>query len=149
MVFEEHNGSLKSEVWNRFLLDKATVGAKCKLCGKALKVRGSSTSGLARHFETFHRSAQDTNQVVKRHKIDIPLYFQSKKPALDEELSRLCVKDRLDFNQISTSRGIKNCRSIMQMQLKKSFRALGYEIPKSHSGVGACPFYSMKWPKQS
>ena len=124
MVFEEHNGSLKSEVRNRFLFDKATEGAKCELCGKALKARGSSTSGLARNFEAFHRSAQDTNQVVKRRKIDIPLYYQSKKPALDEKLSRLYGEDRLSFNQISTSRGIRN-----------SFRALGYEIPKCHSGV--------------
>ena len=80
MVVEEHKGSLKAEVWNHFFFDKATDQVKCKHCGKVLKARGSSRSGLARDFETFHRSAQDTNQVVKKQKIDIPSYFSTSFP---------------------------------------------------------------------
>ena len=88
--------------------------------------------------EAFHKSAQDTNQVVKKQKIDIPSYFQSKKPTLNEEVTRLFVEDRLSFNQISTCRGIR-----------RSFKALGYDIPKSHQGVRACLFrLYMKCPKQ-
>ena len=57
------------------------------------------------------------------------------KPSLDEEVSHffLCVKNQLSFNQISSSTGIR-----------KSFKALGYDIPRSHKGNVICMAHTIQ-----
>ena len=139
MVFEVYKACSKSDVWKHFLFDYKTKEAKCVHCGKVLKATGSSTSGLCRHFENFYKRLENVqvsgNSQENESKDKKYIFCQKTKTklSLDEEVRHLCVKNQLSFNQISSSKGIR-----------KSFKALGYDIPRSHKGSVICMAHNVQ-----
>ena len=129
--FEDVGLSRKSEARQNFTYYKTTEKAKCKLCQAILKAAGSRTKGLITHLKSQHKIAVKSSRVEVA-KIDEPKFkmrkvnsfFKSEKQSLGELVGQLTAIDGLTFNQIATSK-----------RLRQAFKADGYDLPRSHKKV--------------
>ncbi len=122
----------ESPVWTYFLRCKEREKARCNTCQDILACKGGSTSGLRSHLKIKHKinlptvgpSTSSSQAVVKvSHQQDIRSLLSSS-TSTEQVVAELTACDRLTFNQLATS---KRIREALQSQ--------GHKIPKKPGDI--------------
>ena len=126
-----------SAIWEHFLYDTTGQSAKCRYCGKVLKISGGSTKGIHTHIKSQHpdryagpskvgASQDDWDKSRPAAKRPRPLdrYFSANtEDDLDSMLARL-MRDGIPFSVFCTSPDLRN------LMAAKGFKQLptGHEV---------------------
>ena len=127
MGFESVKKERSAKAWNFFNFDKSTEEAKCLLCQKIMKAKGSTTKSLNDHMKVKHSkewakdetNKKDTKSIEKSQpKIESFINKDNKKTP-EEVISRLAL-DNISFSTIAKSQ-----------MMHEYFSKAGIDLPRS------------------
>ena len=111
-----------------YFLTKLKSLASVKFAQKSRKLTRSSTKNLSGHLKSCHnvtiKSCYEIDTEPKNKLPRLDFFNFKQKPTLGEVISKLVAVDRLSFNQVAQSDGIR-----------RAFKSDGYEIPISSQAL--------------